>query len=337
MHNESVRRSIVFGFLCLLHASNAGATMPSGLADGARNLGFPPDEIAGVEREPAVWVVEQESSARRLTVAGLAKLSASTGTILKDLRNRNGLLQSEAIQQVGLFSAPPLPADVAKYRIPAGDLEALSECEAGDCEFRLRALGVEAFNKIDWSVPDARERADAVARERLLDFVRSYQESGREALKAPFVDKEKPLSPSEGFDALLGDMQRAIEVSKTLRAHLRNYPRSPVIGAEDLILWNVRDYGYPPVTGVVHAVIYEPPGSVPVVALKNLYSSHYFHARLQLIFLFANPEDPEQTYLGYSDRMLFEEDVGSIKRQILEAGVLKDVARRLELLRKAVE
>ena len=35
--------------------------------------------------------------------------------------------------------------------------------------------------------------------------------------------------------------------------------------------------------------------------------------------------------------MLFEEDVGSLKRRILEAGVLKDVHRRLELLRKAVE
>ena len=74
-----------------------------------------------------------------------------------------------------------------------------------------------------------------------------------------------------------------------------------------------------------------------MVALKNLYSSHYFHARLQFIALFADPDDPKQTYLGYTDRMLFEEDVGSIKRSILEAGVLKDVARRLELLRKAVE
>ena len=252
-------------------------------------------------------------------MAGLAKLSAPPGAILNDLRSRDGLLQSEAIRQVGRFSAPPLPADVAEYRIPEGDLEALSECEVGDCKFRLRALGVEAFSKIDWSTPDARERADTLARERLLDFARSYQESGREALKAPFVDKQEPLSPGKGFDALLGDMQGAIEASKALRAHLRDYPRSAADGMEDLIIWNVRDYGYPPVTGVVHAVIYEPRGSVPMVALKNLYSSHYFHARLQLIVLLVDPEDPEQTYLGYTDRMLFEDDVGSIKRSILEA------------------
>jgi hypothetical protein len=337
MHNQSVHRIIAFGLLGLLHASNAGAAMPSELADGARNIGFSSDEIAKVEQEPVVWVVEQESDARRLTVAGLAKLSASPGAILNDLRSRDGLLRSEAIRQAGRFSAPPLPADVAEYRLPEGDFEALSECEVGDCKFRLRALGVEAFSKIDWSAPDARERADALARERLLDFVRSYQESGREALKDPFVDKQEPLSPGMGFDALLGDLQGAIEASKALRAHLRDYPRSAADGMEDLIIWNVRDYGYPPVTGVVHAVIYEPPGSVPMVALKNLYSSHYFHARLQLIVLFADPENPKQTYLGYTDRMLFEDEVGSIKRRILEAGVLKDVARRLELLRKAVE
>jgi hypothetical protein len=332
-----VRRTIAFGFLCLLYTSIASATMPSELADGARNLGFPSDEIAEVEQEPAVWVVEQESSARRLTVAALAKLSVPPSAILRDLRDRNGLLRSEALQQVGRFSAPPLPADVAEYRLHEGDLEALSECEVGNCEFRLRALGIEAFRKIDWSAPDARERADALARERLIEFVRSYQKSGPEALIAPFVDKEEPLSPGKGFDTLLRDMQGAVEAAKALRAHLREYPRREADDTEDQIIWNVRDYGYPPVTSLVHAVIYEPPGSIPMVALKNLYSSRYFHARLQLIVLLADPDDPEQTYLGYTDRLLFEEDVGSIKRRILEAGVLKDVARRLELLRKAVE
>jgi hypothetical protein len=311
--------------------------MPAELADAARNLGFSADEIAGVEQKPAVWVVEQESGDRRLTVAGLAKLSVPPDAILDDLRSRNGLLRSEALRQAGLFSAPPLPADVAEYRLPEGDLEALSDCEVGNCKVRLRALGVEAFGKIDWSAPNARERADDLARERLLDFVRSYQESGREALRAPFVDKEEPHAPDKGIDELLGDLQGAKEAAKALRVHLRDYPRNAVDGAEDLIIWNVRDYGYPPVTGVVHVVIYEPPGSFPLIALKNLYSSHYFHARLQLIILLADPENPKQTYLGYSDRMLFEEEVGSLKRRILEAGVLKDVAQRLELLRKAVE
>jgi hypothetical protein len=311
--------------------------MPSELADAARNLGLSSDEIADVEQEPAVWIVEQEAAARRVTVAGLAKLSVPPGAILKDLRRRNGLLRSEAMRRAGLFSAPPLPEDVAEYRLPESDLEALSECEVGDCKFKLRALGVEAFGKIDWSAPDARERADALARERLLDYVRSYQQSGREALKDPLVDKEEPLSPGKGVDALLGHMNLATEVSQALRSHLRDYPRSAVDGAEDLIIWTVRDYGYRPVTGVIHAVIYEPPGSFPVVALTNLYSSHYFHSRLQLIFLFADPEDPEQTYLGYSDRLLFDDDVGRIKRRMIEAGVLKDVGRRLELLRKAVE
>lgn len=337
MHDKSVRRTIAFGVLFLLHASNAGGTMPSELADAARKLGVSSDEIAEVEQEPAVWVVKQESGARRVTVAGLAKLSAPPGAILKDLRRRDGLLRSEAIREAGRFSAPPLPADLAEYRLPESDLEALSECEVGDCKLKLRALGVEAFGKIDWSAPDARERADSMARERLLDFVRSYQEGGREALKAGLVDKEDPLSPGKGIDALVGHLQTATEVMKVLRVHLRDYPRSALDGAEDVIIWTVRDYGYRPVTGVIHAVIYEPPGSLAVVALKNLYSSHYFHGRLQLVALLVDPEDPEQTYIGYTDRLLFDDDVGGIKRRMLEAGVLKDVARRIELLRKAVE
>jgi hypothetical protein len=247
------------------------------------------------------------------------------------------MLQSEALRDAGRFSVPPQSADVAEYRLPESDLGALSECEVGDCKLKLRAVGVETFGKIDWSAPDARERADALARKGLLDFVRGYRQSGREVLKAPYVDKERPLSPGKGIDALLGHMQQATEVARALRVHLRDYPRGALDGAEDQIIWTVRDYGYRPVTGVVHAVIYEQPGSFPVVALKNLYSSHYFHARLQLIVLLADPEDPEQTYLGYTDRLLFDDDVGSIKRRMIQAGVLKDVGRRLEILRKAVE
>jgi hypothetical protein len=337
MRDKSLRHAIAFGLLCALHASSAGATMPSEFADAARILGISSDEIAEVERKPVVWAVKQESDARHLTVAGLVKLSASPSKILKDLRRRNGLLRSEAIRQAGLFSVPPLPADVAEYRLPEGDFEALSECEIGKCKVRLRAIGIEAFAKIDWSAPDARERVDALARERLIEFVRDYQESGGEALKIPFVDKQEPQSPVTGFEALLVHMQEPNEVARALRAHLREYPRSAVDGADDLIIWNVRDYGFPPVTGVVHVVIYESPGSVPMVVLKNLYSSRYFHARLQLVFLIEDPDDPEQTYLGYTDRMLFEADVGRIKQRILKSGVLKDVAQRLELLRKAVE
>jgi hypothetical protein len=311
--------------------------MPADLADGARQLGLSSDEIADVEQEPVVWIVEQEAGDRRLTVAGLAKLSAPPGTILNDLRSRNGLLRSEAMRDAGRFSTPPEAADVAGYRLPESDLEALSECEVGDCKFKLRAVGIEAFGKIDWSAPDARERADALAREGLLEFVRSYRRSGRAALRAPLLDKEEPLYLGEGIDALLGHLQTATETGKVMRAHLSDYPRNAADGAEDLILWTVRDYGYRPVTGVIHAVIWDQPGSFPVVALKNLYASHYFHARLQFIVLLADPDDPEQTYLGYSDRLLFDDDVGSIKRRMIEAGVVQDVGRRMELLRKAVE
>ena len=173
-HDKSLRRTITFGLLCFLHASNAGAAMPSELADAARKLGVSSDEIADVEQEPVVWVVEQEL---RVTVAGLAKLSAPPG---RDPEGpaAPGRTPPERGDSAGrAFQCAAVPADLAEYRLPESDFEALTECEVGDCKLKLRALGVEAFGKIDWSAPDARERADALARERLLDFVRSYQGS----------------------------------------------------------------------------------------------------------------------------------------------------------------
>ena len=107
-------------------------------------------------------------------------------------------------------------------------------------------------------------------------------------------------------------------------------------GAHDTFVWTVRDYGYRPVTGVLHVASYEPTEGLAmgVIVSKNLYSSHYFHARLQLLGLYPDAQDPQQTYIGYVDRLLFDDDVGSLKRHMVESGVLKDVRQRLGLLSK---
>jgi len=51
----------------------------------------------------------------------------------------------------------------------------------------------------------------------------------------------------------------------------------------------------------------------------------------------SDDEDPNATWVGYSDRLLFDGDVGSIKRRMLQAGILKNGTQRLKVLRAQYE
>ena len=123
---------------------------------------------------------------------------------------------------------------------------------------------------------------------------------------------------------------------RRLRDSSRNFPNVELEGTHDKIFWTVRDYGYRPVTSILHAVVQERPGRVPVtaVAVTSLYASHYFHGRVEYLGLYSDPTDYGVTYFAYVDQLLFDDEVGSIKRKMLEAGVRKDVHRRLEIVRE---
>ena len=264
------------------------------------------------------------------------RIPAAPQTITDDLLDSNGIVQSEALREIGVFRNPPTARDVARYRLPESDLEALVDCEVGDCKFKLGERGVQKLHEIDWSRPDTRERIDAMMREGMLQFVQRYQKQGRGALFAS-VDKEDPLHFREGSDRLTAQMGLAEELVPALDDHMLHYPKARIEGARDRIVWSVRDYGYRPVTSVVHSIFTQPnEGNLAtLIALKTLYASHYFQARQQLILLFADTDNPSVTWVGYSDRLLFDDDIGSIKRRMLQAGVVTDTQQRLDTLRKA--
>ena len=330
-----MRVNTFVALLGLLCATVAGAEMPPELVSGAEGLGLSADEIAAAENEPVAWIASELSGGPLIVVAGLVKISAPASALTKTFLDREAFLRSEAIKDAGEFSNPAVASDVASYRLPESDLEALTDCEVGDCKFKLAAQGVEALEQVDWEAPDARDRVDDIMRKAMVEYVRRYREQGRRALLLA-VDKEKPLSLAKGVKKLLTNRPESKTLIADFRNYLLNFPNVELAGAHDKIFWTVRDYGYRPVTSVLHAVVQERPGRVPVtaVAVTSLYASHYFHGRVEYLGLFADPTDPGVTYAAYVDQLLFDDEVGSIKRKMLEAGVRKDVRRRLEIVQE---
>jgi hypothetical protein len=324
-------------FLALLTLLSAVA-VPSHLEAPLKRLGFSSGDLAEARREPVVRELTAYSGPTRLAVLGIVHVAAPPEKIAEDLRRGRGLVKHAALRQSGTFSDPAVPADVASFQYPESDLEVLKQCEPGACKFKLGELGFETFGEIDWSAPDAGERASAAARERMVDYVNSYRAKGKSALIV-YTDKEQPMSLAKGVSQLIADSQYVARNLPEIDRHFENYPHDQALGGENHLYWFVEDYGYRPITDIIHTVVYEPPlrdaeGPAVVIAQKHIFTSHYFFARVEYIVLFRDDESAEEpgTYVVYVDRSLFDDSLGSFKRGFMVRGVLTDVSERLEAL-----
>ena len=128
-----------------------------------------------------------------------------------------------------------------------------------------------------------------VAREVILGLVQAYQATGNTALGS-YDDGDKPLPVAEQFHALLDSAVPLPAPAPGLLAYLGDYPHGRPAGAEDFFYWTVVDFGLKPTIRVNHVTIYpleamEPLGAAYVIAIKQIYASHYFHTTLELRFL----------------------------------------------------
>lgn len=193
------------------------------------------------------------------------------------------------ILQIGRFSAAPGPEDLASLKLPAGDIEALRTCQPGDCKVKLSAEAMRRFrSEVNWASPNPAEQANAVARDVILDLVRAYQQSGNAAL-GQYDDDSEPFAVAEGFRALLESGDRRPVAVRGLIAYLNDYPRGRPAGAEEFFYWSEVDFGLKPTIRVNHVIIQalsdRPAGVTHVMAIKQLYATHYFRTALELRFL----------------------------------------------------
>jgi hypothetical protein len=104
-----------------------------------------------------------------------------------------------------------------------------------------------------------------------------------------YDDRGEPLLVAEEFRALLTGGNLLPLPVPGLMAYLEEYPRSQPSGAEDFFYWSTVDFGLKPTVRVNHVIVYPlaggPSGVSHVIAIKQLYASHYFQTTLELRFL----------------------------------------------------
>ena len=143
-------------------------------------------------------------------------------------------------------------------------------------------------DQVGWSSPNSSLQAHQIVREMILQLVHAYQANGNAAL-GRYDDGDEPLTVPEEFGALLTNSKELLIPVPELITYLDQYPRSRPAGAEDFFYWSVVDFGLKPTVRVNHVIVYplatRPSGVSHVIAIKQLYASHYFHTTLELRFL----------------------------------------------------
>jgi hypothetical protein len=179
----------------------------------------------------------------------------------------------------------------------------------------------------------------------ILELVRAYQANGDAAL-GQYDDGGEPVPVAEEFRALLASGNLLPLPVPGLMAYLEEYPRSQPSGAEDFFYWSTVDFGLKPTVRVNHVIIYplaaRPSGVSHMIAIKQLYASHYFRTTLELRFLVDDGRraNPPGFYLLSITRSRIDGTSGlkgSLLRSVISRRSRSAVRGYLEHLKRQVE
>lgn len=257
----------------------------------SQKLSFSTADLRKIDAGSAVIKSLDTPIREELAHVGAVYIHAPSEEFVERFRDIVRFEKGPGIPQIGRFGSTPRLEDLASLTLPQADVTALRTCRPGDCDVKLSAAAMRRFrDEVDWTSPNAASQADEVARKVIFDLVRAYQTKGNAAL-GDYDDGDEPLPVAEQFRALLASRDPLPVPVPELLAHLDDYPRGRLKGAEDFFYWTVVDFGLKPTIRVNHVTIYTlgespPPSGVRyAIAIKQLYASHYFHTTLELRFL----------------------------------------------------
>ena len=151
--------------------------------------------------------------------------------------------------------------------------------------FRLD-LGDQALS--DAPTPESllNEQVNDLAKRRIVQLLEDYRHSGDNALGI-YLDKRDPLPVAEQFRSLLSRVDFFPQYLPELNRYLLEYPKSRPDGTQDFFYWEKVNFGLKPTIRINHGIVYRAADrqhQVYVLAIKQLYATHYFQTALDFSF-----------------------------------------------------
>ena len=278
-----------------LHASVAAQSHESAAQWLGQRFGFTPSQLAAVDAGTPVAVVLPSSVDREIAVAGAVFVHATGARLVSVLQDVERLESGGGFIRTRKLSEPPRLSDFAGFRLPAADVEALRDCRPGRCDVKLGQSGFDLLAKLDWSAPDAEARVNALARQTSLDYVLAYRKGGNQKL-AVYLDSDKPQSVGREFEEMIGRADLWPHALTPLAEYFRGYPTAArPRQTSEFFYWSLAEFGLKPVFRINHVVVHgtgRTSGLLHVVAVKQLYASHYFHAAFEVRAVVSDGRPP---------------------------------------------
>ncbi len=249
------------------------------------DLGLTSQQIAAIDAGRPVAKVLSWGGPSEVYVFGAVHVEGSPDTYLEAARDVGRLSGTPGYQGIGEIREDATVADLSALAFDPDDVKALKNCREGSCDVQLPTTAIQAFHDgVNWSRPDAADQANALARPRVLQLIQAYQRGGNEAL-GEYRDKDHPARIADQFETMIGRASALPDVLPELRRYLLEYPNAELAGADSFFYWEKVSFGLKPTIRVNHGVIYRGRAQgrdFGVVAIKQLYATHYFHTALDM-------------------------------------------------------
>jgi hypothetical protein len=245
-----------------------------------------PGQVTGIQNGKAFAKILPTSNPSDIFVCGAVYIRAKPAAYLQFMQDMTRRKTVTGYLGAGEFSAPPAVGDLDGLSLERDDIENLKNCRPGHCELQLPEESMEAARAaIQWNSPDVAEQITILAKRGIVRLLKEYQQAGDRAL-LPYRDKRDPVPPAEQFRSILRHVELFPQYLPDLNRYLLQYPNSRPEQAQDLFYWEKVNFGLKPTIRVNHAIIYRTsgPGAVHVLAIKQLYATHYFQTALDLSF-----------------------------------------------------
>ena len=276
---------------------------------------------------------------------GAVYIHASPETFFQFARNFDRLREVPGFLALGVFTDPPQLSDLRGFEFDSDDIQALKDCEPGNCRIQMPANSIEELHRsINWSAADVNEQVNQLLQKTAFELLLAYQREGNEALGA-YNDKRDPTAVPEQFAFLLSYGNALAEHEPDFYHYLLAYPQGKPANFEETFYWAKVKFGLKPTLRIEHMVTMRgrPADHVAcAIAKKQLYSSHYFQTALDLSICVREGDDPKQPGF-YLLKALGSEQAGltgfkgSIVRKTAVGRAVSNLQKALAALRTTLE
>ena len=310
-----------------------------------KEVGLTEDEIATIGRGQAVVKILPSSTPAEIFVFGAVYINASPEEYARFALDTERVRRLPGYISIGHFSDPPSLSSLGDFTLEAEDIRSLRVCRPGDCGVQLPAKTMrEMQSSLDWSRPDIAQKVNTRIQEMAIDLVRRYREGGNSVLGVYF-DKDREFNMNEQLRSLLGRSRAISDYLPEVSQYLLDNGSAPRAGVESSIYWEKVDFGLKPTLRINHAIAFRPTvpnGAVQVVAVKQLYASHYLQLAVDLSVCVAENRRPgERGFYLISLKGSVQQGLtgirGSILRRIVVSRTRFAQERGLTIVKNALE